>query len=61
VNPNPQISQQQRDRHEQQSQVRIACAGVNPRLPPLPIARLDAESFAVALPEQEKGSGKAPG
>ncbi len=50
MQPHPDVSQYQGDAHEQQSQSRIARAGLDPRLVHLSIAGFDAKAFSVEFP-----------
>jgi len=51
VDPHPHIPQEQSYRHEQQSQVWLASAGINPGLTPLAVARFDPEPTPVHPPD----------
>src|SRR5947208_598297 len=61
MDPDPEIPQQQGDGDEDQPQMGVSRAGINPRLPQLAEARLDAETFAVALADLGRGSTNPPG
>ena len=60
VDPYPEIAQDQRDGDEHEPQAGVSCAGVNPRLPQLPVARFDAEAFAVAFANFGRRAVDAP-
>src|SRR5471030_2394613 len=60
VQEHPHVAQEQADADIEQPQLRIACASANPRLAPLPITRLDAETLAILLPQITRGASHSP-
>src|SRR5487761_1328883 len=60
VNPNPEVAQDQRHRHEKQTQMRILYASVDAGLAKLAIARLDAKTLSVAFADFGGGATDAP-
>ena len=61
MNPDPHIAQNERDCDEEQSQARIARAGVNSSLPMLAIAGFDAKAFAISFADVRGRTVYAPG
>ena len=61
MNPYPHIAQDERHGDEEQSQARIARAGIDSSLPMLAIAGFDAESFAIPLADCRGRSMHEPG
>src|SRR5205814_8124702 len=61
VNPDPQIAKQQGHGNEQQSQVRIARAGMNLGLSHLAVTAFDAKPLAIAMADFGGRARHAPG
>src|SRR5450432_115160 len=61
VQPRPEVAQNQGHRDEHQTQPGIPRAGVNPRLPQLTVARLDAKAFAITLAHLGRTAVYPPG
>src|SRR5689334_18900453 len=61
VDPDPQIAQEQRYRHERQPQMWISCARINLRLTHLPVAGLDAKAFSISLSNLGRRAVHPPG
>src|SRR5579862_9571861 len=61
MKPQPDVAQQQANYDKQQPQVRIAGAGEDPRLTPLPIAGFDAEPRPIQVSNLAGRTRHAPG
>src|SRR5450631_4479407 len=57
----PDVAQQQTDADVKQPHLRIAGAGADPGLPPLPITGLDAKTLAIPLPQFTRRATHSPG